>query len=407
MNKMLDLRQRYTASVTQAEEVIDLAEGLDRDLTAEEQIDYEGHMKDAIQLRTRIERIESTELAGQLSPLQAQTPAFNRLPRGDSFGAAFAHWVASGDKGGLDDNFAPVEGAPEGLGEGYTIQAASNPTDMNIGTPADGGNTVPTGFYNQIIERRDEMDLTSQLPLLIVPTSGGGNTFQIPVDDEADGEFVSTAEAATFDQDSPALGQKSLTLVLYSKYTDISYQLLRSTPTDLLGFLSRWVGRGWAKTRNNLLLTEVAANGTSFDTFASNAAIAFGEPENIVSNDDLSDYLDEDNSIAWVMRSATHWTIKQIVGSDRQYANVSGGDQKELLGYPVKYSQKAEAIATVAKSVYFGNWQYVAHADAGNLTFLRDPFTRAINGQMRLLWHFETDYAVTQAEAIGYGVHPT
>lgn len=444
-NPMLDLRQRHASAIQRAEALVMAAEGADRPFTDEETAEYDQLINEATQLAGRIENMETVarlgrnvappphqhghvpqyggimpqqyggqpaaHIGGQLAQPYGQinqqfnggVPAHLRIGRGDSFEQAFQWWARTGDLGALDpDGYSMIEG----IGEGYTIRAASNDTDMNIGTAADGGNTVPTGFYNRIVARRDEMDLATKLPLLEVPTSGGGNTFDIPVDNEADGEFVATTEANTFDRDAPALDKKTATLVLYSKYTDVSYQLLRSTPTDLMAFLVNWVGRGWAKTRNNLLLTEVAANGTSFKSFASATALAFGEPEDIVGNDDLGDYLDDDAAIAWVMRSSTHWDIKSIVGNDRQYAVHSGGP-KELLGYPVEYSQKAAAVAASAKSLYFGNWQYVAKADGNALTFLRDPYTVAVTGQVRLLWFFEIDFVVTQAEAIGYGEHPS
>ena len=341
--------------------------------------------------------------------LQGQAPAHLKVsPAMTTFPAAFQAWAKAGDKGPVVDGGWGEFNDVNGIGEGLTIRAASNATDMNIGTAADGGDTVPTGFYNRIIDRRDESDLASKLPLLQIPTSGGGNTFDIPVDNEADGEFVATNEAATYDLDAPAMAKKTATLVLYSKYTDVSYQLLRSSPTDLLGFLANWVGRGMAKTRNNLLLTEVAANGTSLKTFASASAIAFGEPEDMVGNDDLANYLDEDAAVAWVMRSSTHWNVKSLTSSTtRMYLPTVQGGPRELLGYPVMYSQKAAAEGASAKSIYFGNWRYVAHADGNALTFVRDPYTVAVKGQVRLLWHFETDFVVTQAEAIGYGVHPS
>jgi HK97 family phage major capsid protein len=116
--------------------------------------------------------------------------------------------------------------------------------------------------------------------------------------------------------------------------------------------------------------------------------------------------MDDEAAVAWVMRSATHWDLKSLVGNDRQYSiNVDNG--RTLLGYPVHYSQKAAATAASAKDIYFGNWRYVAHAEGNSLTFLRDPYTVAIKNQVRLLWHFQADFVVTQAEAIGYGVHPS
>lgn len=353
-------------------------------------------------LDKEISRHDRLRQAERMAPAAISAPAYNRLPRGDNFPTAFGHWVRTGDKGGLEANgFMPVEG---GGTEGYTIQAASNATDMNIGTAADGGDTVPTGFYNQIIARRDETMLAARLPILRVP--GVGTTVDVPYDNEADGELVVKAEAAAFDQDAPALAKKSLTLANYTKYTDVSYQLLEDTGVNLLAFLADFVGRGMAKTHNNLLLTEVAANGTALKTFASASAIAFGEPEDIVGNNDLAPYLDDEAAAAWVMRSSTMWDIKSLVGSDRQYAqNMDNG--RTLLGYPVLFSQKAAAVAASAKSVYFGNWRQVGMREGNGLTFIRDPYTVAINAQVRLLWNFRTVYGVLQAEAIGYGVHPS
>lgn len=396
MNRYQALIQERADLVKEGKALFAAADG--RDLT-----EAETERDDAINARLEavageLERVErfrkyERESMATVSPA-APTPL--KLPRGDNFAGAFSHWIQTGDRSGLEAQNFDVSGGMEG----YTIQAASNATDMNIGTAADGGNLVPTGFHNQIIAKRDETMLAARLPIMRVP--GVGTTVDVPIDNEADGEFVATSEAATFDLDAPAVSKKSLTLALYSKYVDVSYQLLEDTPTNLLGFLADFVGRGMAKTHNNLLVTEVAANGTNFKTFASATAIAFGEPEDIVGNNDLADYLDEDNAVAWVMRSSTHWDIKSIVGSDRQYGqNMDSG--KSLLGYPVLYSQKVATVATTNKSVLFGNWRYVAMREAPGLTFIRDPYTVAVSGQVRLLWHFRTVYGVLQAEAIGYG----
>lgn len=338
-----------------------------------------GPVLDAVKaLGSRLEKIENQPV----NEIKATAPAVLKHGRGDNEANAFKA-------------FAMGQGGAE-----FEVKA-SNATDMNIGTAADGGNLVPTGFYNQIIARRDETSLKARLPLMNVP--GIGTTVDVPIDNEADGEFIATAEGATFDLDAPAVGKKSLTLAKYTKYVDVSYELLEDTPTRLEAFLADFVGRGMAKTDNNLLITEVAANGTNFKTFAGTGAIAFGEPEDIVYNNDLSPYLEDDGAIAWVMRSSTLGDIKSIVGSDRQYSMNVDGSNRQLLGYPVYYSQKAPALATGNKTVYFGNWRYVAYREAPSLTFMRDPYTVAVSGQVRLLWHYRVVFGVLQPEAIGYG----
>lgn len=340
--------------------------------------------------------------------------------RRDDFAGALKAWVLDGDKGGFGKDAFGEEKAGNGRGlESLTIfptdaeqkaiaarqlgVKASNATDMNIGTAADGGDFVPTGFYPQVILRRDESMLRDRLGVRMIP--GQGTTVDVPVDNEADGEFVVKAEANDFDLDAPAVAKKSMTLVKYTKYTDVSYELLDDTPVALEAFLADFVGRGMAKTHNSLLLTEVASGGTAFVSDWAAAAIAAGDVEELVSNDDLSNYLDEDNAVAFVMRASTHWAIKSILGNPRVYGSDQGPDGRMLLGYPVYYSQKAAAVAASAKSAYFGNWRYVGNREAPGLTFIRDPFTVAIKGQVRLLWHFRTVYKTLQAEAIGYAAH--
>jgi HK97 family phage major capsid protein len=76
---------------------------------------------------------------------------------------------------------------------------------------------------------------------------GQGTTVNVPVDNEADGEFVSTNEAAEFDLDAPATAQVAMTLVKYSKQIKISYELLEDEDANLLAFLSDFVAGAWRR----------------------------------------------------------------------------------------------------------------------------------------------------------------
>ena len=232
----------------------------------------------------------------------------------------------------------------------------------------------------------------------------------VPLDDEDDGEFIATTESAGFDRDAPALGQKAMTLVMYTKKVDLTYQLLRDEDSRLMAFLDDFVGRGLAKTHNDLLLTEVAANGTAFKTFASATVIAVDELEVITYNEALSNYLDDTRSAAWVMQRAVHGEIVLLDDANtRRYANNQMGNEMgpNLLGFPVKYSAKSGATAASAKSVYFGNWNFVGLREDPGITMLRDPYTRSSYGEVILNYYFAAVYGVLQAEAIGYGKHPS
>lgn len=390
MNERELLAQKST-KVEEARALNSLAEAQARDFTPEEKTQWDALQKDITSLTNRIERAQTMPAP---EPQKPQAPAFLKGQRGDNYANALRAFVRDGDASGLRSDM---------VGANELEVRASNNTDMNIGTAADGGDTVPTGFYNTIIARRSEYSLAERLGVLRIP--GVGTTVDVPYDNEADGEFVSTAEATNFDQDAPALAKASMTLVKYSKAITLSYELLQDTGANLEGFLADWIARGMAKTMNQLLITEAGTTGTLYKTTAASTAIAAGELEPVVLNDTVGDYLEDGPNVAWVMRPSTFAVVANITGSNRMYAPFvagSGVSGRELLGYPVHFSQKPAAVASTAKVAYFGNWSFMGWREGPAFTLLRDPYSAAGTGQVKMWMYFRTVFKQLQAGAIGY-----
>ena len=396
MKTVKELRQERAAKIAGMTKINLAAEGEERDLTEAEKVEYDGLKTAAAVLAERIARLEEVgEMEEELErsagtktqgEKRGKAPAYNKTKLGDSEERAFAHWIKTGDDGGMRE------------------LRASNDTDMNIGTAADGQYLVPTGHYNQVIARRDEAMLANQIGVMTIP--GKGTTVNVPVDNEADGEFVATTEANDFDRDAPATAQVAMTLLLYSKKIELSYQLLEDEDSRLLAFLADWVGRGMAKTHNSLLLTEARTGGTAALTLDSASTIGDGEPVELLYKQP-AEYLD---GSVWIMPRATEGIIRSLQGDSFLYnPNPAGSDRgrPEILGYPVYNSSYGSAIAASAKSLIFGNFRYMGMREAPGLTFLRDPYTLAGKGQVRLLYYFRTVYKTLQAEAIQYATHPT
>jgi len=382
-----ELMQKRAELLEEARGLYDAAEAEDRAMSGEEEERFAECMAEADGLQARIERGQALEQQAQVQV--ARAPEVLRIGLGDSEERAFAHWIKTGDDGGIRE------------------LRASNDTTLNITTDADGGYAVPTGHYNGIVARRDESMLSRVLGVRPIP--GKGTTVNIPVDAEDDGEFVTTGESSAYDRDAPAIGQVQSTLVKYTKKVDLTVELLEDEDSRLMEFLNDFIGRGMAKTHNSLLLTEVGTNGTSLKTFASGTEIAVDELEPIVYAEGLENYLDDGGSVGWVMRRSVHGEIILLDdASTRRYANNQMGDERrpDLLGFPVYYSAKSGATALSAKSVYFGNWNYVGYREAPGVTVIRDPYTRGGYGEVLLYYMFRCDYSVLQAEAIGYGEHP-
>ncbi len=389
--RVIELRRQKAELVAKATEISE--KGV---LEEEEERAFDEAMVEVEELNRQLAREERLALEGggvsgasdalpaqQQSPVVAvEIPNLNlRTRRGDSEERAIAHYVRTGDAGAVRE------------------LRASNDTDMNIGTPADGGYTVPTGHYQGIIAKRNEGMLAGALGVRRVP--GVGTTVNVPYDAGTANVFVSSAEAAAFDRDAPVLGQHALTLQKYTKKIQLSDEILQDEDSRLVEFLNDYVGRALALTHNNLLVTEVLANGTSVTLGAAAAVQATDVP--LVIRNLEGGYAD---GAQFLMKRATHYAFLALTGNNWQFVNTPNGNVNALWGYPVQNSDWVPGVAAAAKSLIFGNFNFVGMREAPGLTFLRDPFSAAGSGQVNLYYYFRAVYKVLLPAAVLYGKHP-
>jgi HK97 family phage major capsid protein len=388
---VVELRRKAIEARNVASQVHAAASAESRGFTEDEQRQWDQAMASAEKFNQDADAAEQREQRLQ----SVQAPMVNsKTKRGDSEESAMAYYIRTNDSSALRES------------------RASNNTGMNIGTAADGGNVVPTGHYGQIITRRDEVMLANKLGVRRI--AGVGTTVNVPLDAEADGEFITKAEMGddnttnVFDRDAPALGTVAMTLVKYTKKIELTDELLADEDSNLLNFIAEFVGRGMAKTHNDLLVTAALAGGTAAKTFASASAIAAGEiPDLWYALPDF--YATDEASVAWVTRRSTEGVIRQLAGTTNfYYAPTPGGTvgmRSTLWGAPLYNTGKVAAIAASAKSLILGNWLYMGLREGPGLTVLRDPYT--VDGKVILKYYFRAVYAVLQAGAIVYGTHPT
>ena len=153
-------------------------------------------------------------------------------------------------------------------------------------------------------------------------------------------------------------------------------------------------------------MTEALSGGTASLTFDSASTIGAAEiPE--LYHKQASEYVD---GSVWVMNRTTEGLIRGLTGNPFLYVPTPAGTQSgrpEIWGAPVYNTGKMSAIAASVKSVLFGNFAFMGMYEDPGLTFMRDPYSLAYLGQVRLLYYFRIDFEVLQAEAIHYGTHPT
>lgn len=390
MSNVIELRRQRAAVLDQADAVLSAALGEQRALTDDEQGQVDGFKHQAEKLAEQAALAEEIEAARATKPVQA--PVYHRRPTAETAEAIFCRYVRSKDQGALAE------------------LRASNDTTMNITTAADGGDLVPTGHYNGIIERLRPQALYNLLGVRMIP--GRGTTVNVPVDNEADsGAFVSTAESNAFDRDAPAITKVAMTLVKYTKKVDLTYELMQDEDSRLMEFLNGYVADGMAATMNALLVTEVLANGTAGLTLDSASAIGAAEIPELLYK--LSAEYARGNSVAWLMERATEGYLRGLSSSSVfTFGPQPGGSpslagQGALFGVPVFTDDNMGSLAASGKSLLIGNWNYMGLRLDPSITFLYDPYSRAGYGETILHYYFRCDFAVLQAAAFQYATHPT
>lgn len=329
---------------------------------------------------------------------KAVAPAHAARPTADTQEAIFLRYVRTQDVG-----------AKRELGQSKEEQRASNDTTMNITTAADGGDLVPTGHYQGIIERLRPQALYNLLGVRMIP--GSGTTVNVPIDNEADnGAFVSTSESGEFDRDAPAVSKIAMTLVKYTKRLDLTYELMQDEDSRLMDFLNTYVAQGMAATMNSLLVAEALADGTAGLTLDSATAIGGGEIPELLYK--LSSEYARGN-VAWLMRRATEGYIRGLASSSNWLfapnptASGNGQSTGNLWGVPVYSDENVGQLAASGKSLLIGNWSYMGMRLDPSMTFLLDPYSRARYGETILHYYFRCDFEVLQAAAFQYATHPT
>ena len=278
------------------------------------------------------------------------------------------------------------------------------------GTGANGGFTVPRDFYNQIIDRRDQSWIGAKLGIQRYTTDR--QIFDIATQsDKSDFAFVAESGSVNFDE--PTFGQSAITVYTASLAMKITNQLMRDNAMDLEGFLTREIGRAYARHLNEYMITGtgssqpygVLTRATVSETLASSSGVDQADIINIVHKLP-SWYADDGNSTGWVMQNATLGAIRALQGNFYSFQPTPQGTMDSLYGKPVAITDKIGNFGTGIKPIIFGNFGYYAFVENLGLEIARNPYLYQANYQTAIFVTARWGGDVTQTEAFVYGVNP-
>lgn len=307
-----------------------------------------------------------------------------------------------------EEAFAKLEGKPKERGKEPQAQASEfrafargergrvfdvvpdgplqlNLRQLNTGTAAEGGDTVPTSFFGQLVAHMIETSSILRAGATVLNTAGGED-LQIP---KTTGHSTASIvdEGDPIGSSEPSFGQVTLGAYKYGILLQVSRELIMDDGVDLEGYLARQAGEalgngfgqhaivGTGSSQPWGLVTRADAGVTGADGVSAPTA------ENLI---DLKFSVIEpyrrSQAAVWLMRDATLAEVRKLrdesggsagTGQFLFQPSLIAGEPDTLLGHRIVTDPFPPEVGESAESVVFGDVSRYFARLAGGVRFER------------------------------------
>ncbi len=288
------------------------------------------------------------------------------------------------------------------------------------GTDASGGYTVPTEFSGEIDRAMAAWGPLWDADIVQELNTSNGRRIEWPtVDDTAKTGRIKAENASVDDDgtDDVVFGQKLLDAYVYDTgMVKVPIELLQDSAFNIEGLLNDLFGERLGRTANTILTTGTGSaqpNGvvtasTLGKTAASNAAITADELIDLLHSVDPA-YRASPRS-RWMFNDTTMAAVRKLKDGQGNYlwqmGDVRVGEPAQILGHPYSVNQAMANIATVAKTVLFGDFsKYIVRKVLGfQVLTLRERYAESF--QIGLVGFKRFDGELINTAAVKHLAHP-
>jgi HK97 family phage major capsid protein len=216
-------------------------------------------------------------------------------------------------------------------------------------------------------------------------------------------------ETEASQESDPAFGQLEIPIFGMKTYTDISVQLLEDSVQNVEAILSEALGEDFGKKEGTAFVNGTG-NKQPRGIMVHPGVTYFPNGSTTVLNSDaLIDLMYSlppayRNSGAWMMNGTTIATVRKLKDTVGQYLwqpSLIVGQPDTLLGRPVIEAIDMPDATAGNMPIVFGNFNIGYRIyDRVSLTFIRDPFTQALNSMVRFHARRRVGGDVVQPQAL-------
>jgi HK97 family phage major capsid protein len=350
-----EMREKRANIWEEMKSLNDKTKSENRDFTADEEKRYSDMDKDLSSLKVRIDREE--RLMNEENELNKRDYSGAGAPNGEQRGndaekqeaehrAAFRKFIIQGEQG-LDAR---------------EKQLMAEKRALAVGSAGAGGNTVPTGFYNDLIKALKLWGGMREVSR-ILPTASG-NTLPIPTTNTTAQKGRLLAENTAASTLDPVFGQTSLGAYKFtSDIVLVSLEMMQDSAIDVEAFIRDEIAARIGRIQNQYYTT---GSGTAEPQGVVTAAVSgkvgtTGQVSSVIF-DDLVDLI---HSVDPAYRAASKFMfhdqtlkvlkkMKDSQGRPLYLPGIALNEPDTINGYAYQINQDMATMAANAKSILFG-----------------------------------------------------
>jgi len=404
MKNSVELRQERATSISDANVMLELCKTEKRDFTEAEQVSYDGKMNLIDKLKKDIETVERQESLNAEMALKPKvvTKVEKEEKRGYSLFKAISGFM-DGSLSGLEKELHD-EAVTEARSAGRTIEGLGIPsrllesrTDVTQGTSAIAP-TVVMGFQDAL----REASVFNRVGANIL--TGLSADTRLPITGKQTVAWEGEVDAAADGGNN--FGKLDLTPLRLSSYVHISKQLIMQNGMGAQAAIVADLGRA-AGAKIDAAMFAAADVTTAPGSIAATTDVGTITENSYTANASIFDdfclaesELAVNEGLAGNLAYVANPKLMKDLKRSAQVAAVTVGSQGNLVnGYPTYYTNGCTSDGAASADFLFGDFSKLFIGMFGGLDITIDPYTRAANGEIKLVINQYIDWGLTQPKA--------